>query len=253
MCSLIRSQKQVEKPPQSTKVLSTGLHKLRSRVQQKRNALSVTFVDENDTNSKQELVESKPRRGLFQILKDLMKFVGNLLLNSRFCIDELLNIARPVVYVYSVLKFGRKSFRPLKISLLLDLTQIFFSVLRLWRSNREKRRLDELDRQSAHSRPKNQPLLHMATYAAQNAEIEVTLSNQVEDSKLHFLLRNIEVGEITRRCYTTLLKYLVRDPIFSVYTKPIVVAILRKVRVPQTVIAYLFAYVNYYRYFTYIS
>lgn len=70
---------------------------------------------------------------------------------------------------------------------------------------------------------------------------------------MHFLLRNIEVAEITRRCYMTLLKYLVRDPIFSVYTKPFIVAALRKVRIPSTVIAYLFAYINYYRYYTYIS
>ena len=70
---------------------------------------------------------------------------------------------------------------------------------------------------------------------------------------MHFVLRNIEVQEITRRCYSALLKYLVRDPIFSVYTKPLIVAVLRKVRVPATVIAYLFAYINYYRYYTYIS
>lgn len=72
-------------------------------------------------------------------------------------------------------------------------------------------------------------------------------------SKLHFTLRSIEVQEITRRCYLTLLKYLVRDPIFTVYTKPLIIRILRKVRIPHTVIAYLFAYINYYRYYTYIS
>ena len=67
------------------------------------------------------------------------------------------------------------------------------------------------------------------------------------------LLRNIEVQEIIRRCYFTLLKYIVRDPIFSVYTKPLIVSLLRKVRIPHTAIAYLFAYINYYRYYTYIS
>jgi len=64
-------------------------------------------------------------------------------LNSRFSIDEVINIARPVIYVYSILRLGRKSFRPLKISLILDLTQIFFSLLRLWRSNREKKKLEK--------------------------------------------------------------------------------------------------------------
>ena len=70
---------------------------------------------------------------------------------------------------------------------------------------------------------------------------------------MHFLLRNVEVQEITRRCYLALLKYLVRDPIFTVYTRPLIEKVLRKVWVPHTVIAYLFAYVNYYRYYTYIS
>ena len=74
--------------------------------------------------------------------KDILKFFGNLLLNSRFSIDELINIVRPVVYLYAILRFGRKSFRPLKISLVMDLVQIFFSCLRLWRSNREKRKLE---------------------------------------------------------------------------------------------------------------
>ena len=190
--------------------------------------------------------------------KDILKFFGNLLLNSRFSIDELINIVRPVVYLYAILRFGRKSFRPLKISLVMDLVQIFFSCLRLWRSNREKRKLEQLESNSAngsssHKRPNYQPLVHRATVADQSPEIEVTTSHRVPGNKMHFLLRNIEVREITRRCYSTLLKYLVRDPIFSVYTKPLIVAVLRKLRIPTTIIAYLFAYINYYRYYTYIS
>ena len=85
-------------------------------------------------------------------------------------------------------------------------------------------------------------------------EIEVSATqHKIADSKVHFLLRNIEVQEITRRCYLTLVKYLVRDPIFTLYTKPVIVAILRKLRIPHTLIAYIFAYINYYRYFYYIS
>ena len=78
-------------------------------------------------------------------------------------------------------------------------------------------------------------------------------AHRIAESRLHFLLRNIEVKEITRRCYLILLKYLVRDPVFSVYTKPIIVSLLRRVRIPHTAIHYLFAYINYYRYYTYIS
>jgi hypothetical protein len=66
-----------------------------------------------------------------------------MLLNTQFSIDELINIARPVIYVYAILRFGRRSFRPLKFSLILDLTQIFFTLLRMWRSNREKKKLEQ--------------------------------------------------------------------------------------------------------------
>ena len=152
VCSLIRSQKQVEKPPESTKVLSSGLQRLRQKNQ--RNKQSVTFEDDGDNygqskrkNGREKgekgTKNQKPSRGLFQLFKDLLKFIGNLLLNSKFSIDELINIARPLIYLYSILRFGRRSFKPLKISLLLDIVQILFSCLRLWRSNREKRKLEE--------------------------------------------------------------------------------------------------------------
>ena len=94
--------------------------------------------------------KKKPSRGIFFLIKELFKLFGNLLLNSRFCIDELINIARPVIYLYSILRFGRRSFKPLKISLTLDIVQIFFSCLRLLRSNREKKKLSELDSHSKH-------------------------------------------------------------------------------------------------------
>ena len=189
------------------------------------------------------------------MIKSIFRFFGNMLLNNRFSIDELINIARPVIYLYAIIKCGRRSFRPLKISLILDVLQIFFSCLRLWRSNREKRKLEEQDSSTSgtHNRPKHQPILHRASVAQQAPEIEVSTSNRIADTKLHFLLRNIEVSEITRRCYLILLKYLVRDPIFSVYTKPMIVSLLGKLRIPSTVVTYLFAYINYYRYYTYIS
>ena len=181
LCSLIRSQKCIEKPPESTKVLSSGLQRLRLKTQRSKH--SVTFEDQADKiggmkkqrsedSNVQNGSKEKPSRGLFQLFKDLLKFIGNLLLNSRFSIDELINIARPVIYIYSILRCGRKSYRPLKISLMLDIIQIIFSCLRLWRSNREKVKLDEQDSaQTTHSRPRQQPLLHRASTGLQNAEI----------------------------------------------------------------------------------
>jgi len=54
---------------------------------------------------------------------------------SRYSLDEIIAIVRPVIYVYSVMRLGRKSFAPLKISLVLDVVQIVIGVTRLNRSS----------------------------------------------------------------------------------------------------------------------
>lgn len=203
VCSLIRAQKQIEKPPPDQAVLSLGLHRLRQRSARKQNVqFSDEKVDRKQTTEAEALAQAAPdgaaeggrpkRRGLFGLLKDLLRFFGNLLLNSRFSIDELISIARPVIYMYAVLRLGRRSYRPLKISLLLDVVQITFSVLRLWRSNREKKKVEAAD-QTQHTRPKHTPLLHRAQFAQTAPEIELSASSKLSQSKLHFLLRNVEV------------------------------------------------------------
>jgi hypothetical protein len=40
--------------------------------------------------------------------------------------------------VYCVLKFGRRSYKPIKISILFDVLQLLFSAVRLWRSSKDK-------------------------------------------------------------------------------------------------------------------
>jgi len=129
LCSLIRSQKTVEKPPASAKVLSKGLQCLRTKATQRRQA-SVSFQDDELTGKALGALNKKKEKakrdksggsGIFQLFKNILKFLGNILLNSRFSIDELISIARPVIYVYSVLRFGRRSYRPLKVSLFLDM------------------------------------------------------------------------------------------------------------------------------------
>ena len=94
------------------------------------------------------------KRGFFAFVKELFKLVGNMLLNSKFSIDELINIVRPVIYLYAILRFGRRSFKPIKISLALDIVQVIFSLLRLWRSHKERAKIDR-DGQSerTHKRP----------------------------------------------------------------------------------------------------
>jgi len=61
--------------------------------------------------------------------------IASTFVGSRYSLDELITIIRPVVYVYAVMKLGRKSFAPLKISLVLDIAQIVIGVTRLNRSS----------------------------------------------------------------------------------------------------------------------
>ena len=72
----------------------------------------------------------------------------------------------------------------------------------------------------------------------------------MDESKMHFLLRNVEVKELTRRCYLALIKYIVREPIWSVWTKPLIERALWRI---PTLTAYLLALINYWRYYTYVS
>jgi Peroxisomal membrane protein (Pex16) len=45
----------------------------------------------------------------------------NYSVGSKFCIDEIITIVRPVVYLIAIMKFGRESYLPIKISFVLDI------------------------------------------------------------------------------------------------------------------------------------
>jgi hypothetical protein len=63
-----------------------------------------------------------------------------------------------------------------------------------------------------------------------------------------------EKNEITKRTRSALLKYLVRDPIFTQFTKPMIEKYLGKLRIiPPAIISYLIAYINYFRFYSYIA
>ena len=55
------------------------------------------------------------------------------------------------------------------------------------------------------------------------------------------------------RIRLSLLKYCVRGPIFQLYTKPILEKVLTRLRVPSALIGYLLAYINYFRYYSFMS
>jgi len=126
----------------------------------------------------------------------------------------VLAILRPVVYVYSVLKYGRRSYKPIQISFMFDICQLVISAIRLWRSAK---------------------------------------AEQKEGKGKSGMLSQIEAFEIKRRCQISALKYLVRDPVFTDYTMPILIKLLNRMHVPTVVSTYLLAYIKYFRYYAFIS
>lgn len=66
-------------------------------------------------------------------------------------------------------------------------------------------------------------------------------------------LRSIERRDLTRRNIISLLKYLIRDPIFETFTLKVINKIFRVCRIPESLFGILLSVLNYYRYYTYIA
>lgn len=137
-----------------------------------------------------------------------------------WCLDELINIVRPAIYVWAVIRFGRKSYSPIKIAAILDITQFVIGRVRMH---------------------------HSAYYESKAAD-------SVHAKKQHFILSDTEKAELWSRTKSSCLKYLVRDPIFTQFTKPMIERYLGRTRiVPGAIISYLIAYINYFRFYSYIA
>ena len=121
---------------------------------------------------------------------------------------------RPVIYIWCVMMCGKKSYTPIKISFALDVVQILIGVTRQVRSSQ---------------------------YEKKNSK------------KSHCILSVAEKNEIVKRMRASLLKYFVRDPIFTDYFKHYLEKVCRLVRIPEAIVAYLLAYINYYRFYSYIA
>ena len=67
------------------------------------------------------------------------------------------------------------------------------------------------------------------------------------------ILSQIEKDEIKKRIRLSLLKYLLRDPLFSEHVRPKAEKYCGKVFIPQLVVQYLFSYINYFRIYNYIA
>lgn len=71
--------------------------------------------------------------------------------------------------------------------------------------------------------------------------------------KQHMVLSHNEKNQIAGRIRTSLLKYLVRDPVFLKFTEPFIRKVMEKCYVPSVLTGYLLAYVNYFRYYSFIA
>ena len=100
------------------------------------------------------------------MLKLLFKNILKTIFNS-----EVLHIIRPFVYLYLIMKHGKKSWVPIQVSLAIDLLIIFLVFLKLIGAEK---------------------------------------------------LRSIERRDLTRRNIMSLLKYLIKDPIYERFTLKVI-------------------------------
>ena len=116
--------------------------------------------------------------------------------------SEILHIIRPFVYVYLIMKHGKKSWVPLQVSLAMDALTIFLVGFKLFGAEK---------------------------------------------------LRNIERRDLVRRSIWSLVKYLIRDPIYESFTLKIIQRVFGILRIPESLYGIVLSILNYYRYYTYIA
>lgn len=66
-------------------------------------------------------------------------------------------------------------------------------------------------------------------------------------------LRSVERKELERRIKETLLKYLIRDPIFEGFTKRFLEKLFSILRISPKILGLLYSLLSYFRYYTYIA
>lgn len=135
--------------------------------------------------------------GFLSLVRKIFSRVFGVLLDS-----EILHIIRPFVYVYLIMKHGKKSWVPLQVSLAMDALTIFLVGLKLFGAEK---------------------------------------------------LRNIERRDLVRRSIWSLVKYLIRDPIYESFTLKVIQRVFGILRIPESLYGIVLSILNYYRYYTYIA
>ena len=66
-------------------------------------------------------------------------------------------------------------------------------------------------------------------------------------------LRTIEKRDLSRRSMWSLLKYLIRDPVYEAFTLPLIRRLFAMLWIPEALFGIVLSILNYYRYYTYIA
>jgi hypothetical protein len=77
----------------------------------------------------------------------------------------------------------------------------------------------------------------------------------IASSQAHgcYRLRSIEKRELHKRIRITLLKYLIRDPIFEQFTKKALEKVFGALKISPKLLGLLFSLLNYFKYYTYTA
>lgn len=84
----------------------------------------------SDSNRRSSIV-TRVLQYVVGLIKRFLSKIWGFLFNHRYHLDDIIMIIRPFIYVYSVMKYGRKSYTPIKISLALDIISILVTLSRL--------------------------------------------------------------------------------------------------------------------------
>jgi len=172
---------------------------------------------------------------LVEVVRKLFARAYRALFNHRYHLDDIINIVRPFIYVYSIIKYGHKSYTPVKISLLLDLIGIVITLSRLIQAS---------NGQQAPSQD---------VQGGQQSSRHYVEDPNRSPQKNTRRLKQIEKKELMRRIWNALIKYLIRDPIFEDYTQPIALKVFTTLRISPRIFGVILGIVSYFRYYAYIA
>lgn len=181
---------------------------------------------------------------LVKYVRRVFEKVWGFLFNHKYHLDDILMIIRPFIYVYSIMKCGRKSYTPIKISLAMDLISIIVSLNRLIKASKTNRPATVIQPQQIDQH--YQQVSGPDSGGASNAQGAIVVKSSGR-------LRSIEKNQLMKRIWGSLIMYLIRYPIFEDYTYPVALKIFTTLHISPRILGLLLSIVSFYRYYAYIA